>query len=166
MLIVINLIVVTLLGTSIFTKMKGVRECSNHLFMAGILFEIYFIFFLVRLLAIIGICFCIKKPLSFYWASQTIFAALDSVLFTTLVIWAAVVIFRPEVVECRKNDVNGSSNYWFFVAFCCVIGLLYSLFLIGICCLALCCLCVVVAIIFQNQRQLHMRDAINRVPMA
>jgi hypothetical protein len=41
---------------------------------------------------------------------------------------------------------------------------MYSLLLMGLCCLASCCLCFVVAIIVQQNR--NMGDAINRVPLA
>ena len=147
LLMLINTVMVVLLAGGIF-KMRTVKECSSKLFMAGVLFELYMIFFLVRQVTTIAICFCIKKPLAFYWTAYSIFVAIDSVLFTTLVIWASVVLLEPEVVECRQKDVDGfTSGYWFFVAFFCVVGALYSLVLVGFCCLMTCCLCFLVIIL-------------------
>lgn len=119
----------------------------------------------MRTIAVVSICFCIKKPTSFYWASQTVMTALDAVLFTGLVIWSAVNLFRPEVIECRTNDLYNTSTFWFFVAFCCIVGALYSLFLVLGCCVAMFLLCFVCCFVLQNRR-LAMSEAINRVPLA
>ena len=81
-------------------------------------------------------------------------------------IWSAIVLFDPEVVDCRQNDIENSAGYWFFVAFCCVVGAMYSLILVGVCCLLTCCLCFIVIILFQQHRNIRLREAVNRVPLA
>ena len=165
LLIVLNLIIVLLLGIGMISKIPAVRACSKKLFLIGTLFEAYFLFFLLRSVAIVGVSFCVNKPYTFYWATQIIFAVLDTFLFTTLVIYSGVVLFSKEVVECRVND-PAAASYWFFVAFCVVVGILYCLIIVGLCCCISCCLCVLVIIIYRQNREIRMRDAINRVPLA
>ena len=72
--------------------------------LAGLLFFSYFIFFLVRTIAVIGVCFCVKKPVTVSWTANLSFMALDAIVFTTLVIWSSMVLFDKEVVECKNTE--------------------------------------------------------------
>lgn len=166
LLLVLNLIIVLLLAFGLSSKMAEVQQCSKRLFWCGVLFEAYFAFFLVRSMIVVGICFLVKKPLSVYWGAQTLFAAIDTGLFTTLVVYAATVLFSDEAVSCRSNELNDSASYWYFVAFCCLVGVLYSLLLVGICCLTVGCFCFIVSMIYHQGQTFRMREAINRVPLA
>jgi len=101
LLIILNLIIALLLAAGLASKMKYVKQCSLKLFWSGILFECYFIFFLVRTVTVVSVCFCIKNPYKFYWITISIFAAIDTFLFTSLVIYSGVILFQPDVVQCR-----------------------------------------------------------------
>lgn len=97
-----------------------------------------------------------------YWYGQALFTAIDLVLFTTLVIYSSIVLFSDEAQACRREELH---NFWYYVAFCCLVGALYSLALVGICLLTCFCFCYVLAM-FCRQRQFRMQEAINRVPLA
>ena len=93
LLIVLNLIIVLLLAFGLLSKITEVRNCSTRLLWCGVLFEVYFVFFLVRSTIVVCVAFFVKKPLPFYWCSQTLFAAIDTGLFTTLVVFSSVILF-------------------------------------------------------------------------
>lgn len=69
-IIFLNFLTVVLLGfLMISDKTKEVRECSKELFLSGMLFEAYFVFFLVRTIILVATCFCVKSVYTFYWAA-------------------------------------------------------------------------------------------------
>lgn len=146
-------------------KIDDVRSCSEKLFTVGFLYEIYFGFFLVRSITMVWVSFCVQKPFTFYYANQAIFMVLDTVLFTTLVIYSSVILFQEDVVACRTSYAT-VARFWFLVAFCAVVGIMYCLIIIGLCCCMTWCLCVIVCITIRQNREISMREAISQAPLA
>jgi hypothetical protein len=56
----LNTVIVLLLSFGLTVKIDQVRDCSHSLFLAGILFECYFVFFLLRAMTLVGLAFVVK----------------------------------------------------------------------------------------------------------
>jgi len=148
--------------------MEVVAECSENLFWAGVLYEAYFTLFLLRVLMGLSIACCVKKPKNFWMGWNSFGLCFDAIAFTWLTIWAAMQLFKTESVQCHKDDPDGVGNYWFLVAICVVLGMIYSLILFFISCMFCTCLCLVSCMMYRqgNFGGDAMQTAASRVPMA
>ena len=108
------------------------------------------------MITMVWVSFCVQKPFTYYYANHMIFMVLDTVLFTTLVVYSAVILFEEDVVTCRTSFPE-VSRFWFVIAFCAVVSSMYVLIIVSVCCCMTWCLCGVVCITIRQNREISMR---------
>lgn len=134
-MIITDFLLLLLLSGFLFGKFPQTLACSTNLVWVGAGFCIYFTWFVIRNLIIMGACLCASKPDDWALAVRAGCVTIDWAAFTIYVIWATLVMFSQEVEDCRNTN-EAVAEWWFACMVCVVFGWFYAGIVSFVCAIA------------------------------
>ena len=119
-----------------------VKQCSEDMHSMGMMFLIYFSWFISRNLIAIGCCWFSKKPKDGVSALKACFCCIDGIALTIVTIMCTKILVSDEANICSMTSMN-INNFWKT----CLAMLILS-YLIMLCSLCWCCMCSCVMVMF------------------